>query len=56
MAHSCDICDVQFSFKSGLERHLQSSSHQLFVNIISDSFQSESDHDVATNTCCRSRR
>ena len=30
----CSICDLSFSFKSKLERHLVSASHSFFANAI----------------------
>ena len=35
-SYSCDVCDIRFPFKSRLERHLMSESHQLFAEVVSD--------------------
>ena len=39
----CSICDLKFSFKSKLDRHLASAPHTFFANAIEQSCDMEDD-------------
>ena len=39
--HRCSICDISFSFKSKLERHLKSDGHKMFIECMQASHVQE---------------
>ena len=39
--HRCSICDINFPFKSKLERHLKSNGHKMFIECMQASLVQE---------------